>query len=187
MTVARYRPKRQERLILRPIGEEIRGVRRTALLNPARPSILMTFRPWPRPLQIQATRSGTRSTSSSRKSKSRSSNWNETNCSRRRTRSTSSWRTRKPTKGKSSRWSRSTSNRRSNCSKNTNRNNSNCSKDSSQRTGGPRGKIVLGRESPNLNSRLHHLFGQTSSSGGWGSQIGTYSAPPAAAPEAQAH
>ncbi len=36
-------------------------------LNPARPSILATFRPWHGALQIRATRSWTRSTSSSRK------------------------------------------------------------------------------------------------------------------------
>jgi len=151
MTVALCRPKRQERPILQPIAEVISSVQRTTLVDPARPSILATFRPWHGPaLQIRATRSGTRSTSSSRKSKSPSSKWNETNSSRSRTRSTRSWRNRTSVKGQSSRWSSGTSNRRSNCSKNTNRSNSTCSSDSSQRTGSrPRGKIVLRRESPN--------------------------------------
>ena len=133
MTVALSRPKRQEGPILQPIVEEIRSVQRTTLLDPARPSILTTFRSWHRQaLQARASRSWTGSTSSSR------------------TRSTRYWRNRRPMKGKSSRWSSGTSNRRSNCSKNTNRSNSSCSRNSNQRTGSrPRGKLVLRRESPN--------------------------------------
>src|ERR1035437_10532651 len=52
MTAALYQPKRQERLILRPIGEEIMGVQRTTPLDIARQSILATFRPWHGSLQI---------------------------------------------------------------------------------------------------------------------------------------
>src|SRR5208283_3199049 len=76
MTAVPYPPRKQEVPILQPIGEEIRGTRL------ARPSILTTSRPWHGALQTRATRSRTRSTSSSRTSKSRSSNRNETNSSR---------------------------------------------------------------------------------------------------------
>src|SRR5579859_1217822 len=79
MTGALYQPKRQEHLILRSIGEKIRGAQRTTPLELARQSILATFRPWHGSLQIPATRKWTRSTSSSRKNKSQSSNRNETN------------------------------------------------------------------------------------------------------------
>ena len=149
MTVALCRPKRQERLILHPIVVEIRGVQRTMLLDPARPSILATFRPWHGPaLQIRATRSWTRNTSSSRINKSRSSNRNETNSSRSRTRNTRSWRNRMPVKGKSSKSNRSTSNRHSNWCKNTPSSNKNC------RVSSSRARILQSHRRESLNSRF---------------------------------
>ena len=79
-------------------------VQRTTLLEPAPPVHPATFRPLHNPtLRIQAIRSWTRSTSSSRTSKSRSRNRNGRNSSRSRTRNTSSWRNRTPTKRESSR------------------------------------------------------------------------------------
>src|ERR1017187_8028406 len=148
MTVVLYRPKRQERLIVQPIGEETREVQSTTLLEPAQLSIPATFRPWHGALQIRATQSWTRSTSSSRTSKSRSSSRNETNSSRSRTRSTRSWINKRRVTRRRSKWNRSISNRRSNCSKNTNSRRNSWSRDNSQRTGSrPGGKIALPQES----------------------------------------